>query len=61
MTSKPPPPPPPPPAQTDYFQDKRGEINDLKALLRDVSTERDARKKREVVGSRARRVRPPGR
>lgn len=32
-----------------YFQDKRGEINDLKNLLKDIHVERDAKKKREVI------------
>ena len=32
-----------------YFNDKKGEINDLKVLLRSNAVERDARKKRDVV------------
>lgn len=37
------------PKDASYFQDKRGEINDLKNLLKDIHVERDAKKKREVI------------
>lgn len=38
-----------PSSNPGYFQDKRGEINDLKVLLRDVSVARDPKKTRDVV------------
>lgn len=37
-------------ASTSYFVDQRkGEVNELKSLLRNVSTERDQRRKRDVI------------
>ncbi|GBG33090.1 AP-1 complex subunit beta-1 [Hondaea fermentalgiana] len=48
--------PPPPPASaggrdssSKYFDTKRGEVTDLKALLRNQAVERDPRRKREVI------------
>lgn len=36
-------------SSSKYFDTKRGEVNDLKALLRNQTVERDPRRKREVI------------
>ncbi|CAK5060108.1 unnamed protein product [Aphanomyces euteiches] len=42
--------PPPAKGNPNYFSDKKkGEVNELKNLLRDVTVERDAKKKREII------------
>ena len=39
-----------PPSQPNYFVDmKKGEVNELRQLLKNVSTEKDPNKKREVI------------
>ncbi|KAF0696151.1 Aste57867_13067 [Aphanomyces stellatus] len=43
-------PPPPAKGNPNYFSDKKkGEVNELKNLLRDVTVERDPKKKREII------------
>ncbi|OQR96077.1 AP-1 complex subunit beta [Achlya hypogyna] len=45
-----PPPPQPKAGNPNYFSDrKKGEVNELKNLLRDVTVERDPKKKREII------------
>ena len=51
MSNYPPPPgAPPPPAGDSYFAESRkGEINELRNLLRGVGTERDPQRKRDII------------
>jgi vesicle coat complex subunit len=49
MANRPPGQSPAPQGGAGYFDNKKGEVNELKALLRNINVERDAKRKREVI------------